>query len=329
MSDRPAALPAPRAVRARLVMDLLRSLTNSRPIQEHGGLLAALALLILLSVAFVPYFGTLSNGLDILRQLAFDGIIALGMTLVIIAGEIDISVGSAIAFSSSMFGVLAVNVGLPLWLTTVAVLALGAAIGLGAGFMRAWFNVPSFIVTLALFSALKGGALLVTDAIPIPIFDPAFNWWGTGTLFGLPVPAVILLGLFIVFSVIAKRTSFGRAVYTIGGNAEAAFLSGIPVMRVRILLFGITGFLAALSGVLQTSRLAAGNAGIGTGVEFAVITAVIVGGTNLFGGKGTMTGTMLGGLFIAVLNNAMVLLGVNSYAQYVANGGVVLLAVLI
>ena len=140
-------------------MDLLRSLTNSRPIQEHGGLLAALALLILLSVAFVPYFGTLSNGLDILRQLAFDGIIALGMTLVIIAGEIDISVGSAIAFSSSMFGVLAVNVGLPLWLTTVAVLALGAAIGLGAGFMRAWFNVPSFIVTLALFSALKGGAL--------------------------------------------------------------------------------------------------------------------------------------------------------------------------
>ena len=145
----------------------------------------------------------------------------------------------------------------------------------------------------------------------------------------MPVPAVILLGLFIVFSVIAKRTSFGRAVYTIGGNAEAAFLSGIPVMRVRILLFGITGFLAALSGVLQTSRLAAGNAGIGTGVEFAVITAVIVGGTNLFGGKGTMTGTMLGGLFIAVLNNAMVLLGVNSYAQYVANGGVVLLAVLI
>ena len=188
---------------------------------------------------------------------------------------------------------------------------------------------PSFIVTLALFSALKGGALLLTDAIPIPILDDSFNWWGTGAFMGLPVPALILIILFAIFSAIADRTSFGRSVYTIGGNAEAAYLSGIPVAAVRTILFGLTGFLAGVSGLLQTSQLAAGNAGMGVGLEFAVITAVIVGGASLFGGKGSMLGTMLGGLFIAILNNAMVLFGVNSYAQYVANEIVVLLAVLV
>jgi simple sugar transport system permease protein len=133
----------------------------------------------------------------------------------------------------------------------------------------------------------------------------------------------------VLFAVVASRTAFGRSVYAIGGNAEAAHLSGIPVKRIRILLFAITGGLAAVTGLLMTSRLGAGNSNIGYGVEFAVITAVIVGGASLFGGKGSMLGTLLGGLFIAILNNAMVLLGINSYAQDIANGIVVLLAVLV
>jgi simple sugar transport system permease protein len=310
--------PGPR--RGRLATDLL---------SEHGGLLAALAALVAGSVIFAPHFASIANLLDILRQMAFTGIIGLGMTLVIIAGEIDISVGSAVAFTSALFGVVAVNLGWPFPVATGTVLAVATLIGLSAGVVRAFFGVPSFIVTLALFSALKGGALLLTDAIPIPILDDNFNWWGTGAFLGVPVPALILFILFAVFSVIANRTSFGRSVYTIGGNAEAAYLSGVPVAAVRTILFGLTGFLAGVSGLLQTSRLAAGNAGMGVGLEFAVITAVIVGGASLFGGKGSMLGTMLGGLFIAVLNNAMVLFGVNSYAQYVANGLVVLLAVLI
>lgn len=298
-------------------------------LSEHGGLLAALVVLVAASLIFAPHFASVANILDILRQMAFTGIIGLGMTLVIIAGEIDISVGSAVAFTSALFGVVAVNLGWPFPLATAAVLATTTIIGLCAGAVRAFFGVPSFIVTLALFSALKGGALLLTDAIPIPILDDNFNWWGTGAFLGLPVPALILIILFVIFSAIANRTIFGRSVYTIGGNADAAYLSGIPVAAVRTILFGLTGFLAGVSGLLQTSRLAAGNAGMGVGLEFAVITAVIVGGASLFGGKGSMLGTMLGGLFIAVLNNAMVLFGVNSYAQYVANGLVVLLAVLI
>lgn len=328
MSEGNAAVSARELVKPRVFgMRSARSVTDL--VSEHGGLLAALAALIVISILFAPHFASVANILDILRQMAFTGIIGLGMTLVIIAGEIDISVGSAVAFSSALFGVAAVNWGWPFPVAAAAVLLAATVIGLCAGAVRAIFGVPSFIVTLALFSALKGGALLLTDAIPIPILDDNFNWWGTGAFMGLPVPAVILAVLFVIFSVIANRTSFGRSVYTIGGNAEAAYLSGVPVAAVRTVLFGLTGFLAGVSGLLQTSRLAAGNAGMGVGLEFAVITAVIVGGASLFGGKGSMLGAMLGGLFIAVLNNAMVLFGVNSYAQYVANGLVVLLAVLI
>lgn len=296
---------------------------------EIKGLLVALAVLCTLAALFAPNFATAGNLLDVLRQVAFTGIVACGMTLVIVAGEIDVSVGSAIAFASAMFGVLTASFHLPLWGAALAVVALGSAIGAGAGAIRAWFNIPSFIVTLAMFSALRGAAMLMTDAIPVPILEPGFEAWGSGTVLGVPVPALVMLAAFAVFAVVAARTSFGRSVYAIGGNAEAAHLAGIPVKRTRTLLFALTGGLAAVSGLLMTSRLGSGNPNIGYGVEFAVITSVIVGGASLFGGKGSMLGTLLGGLFIVVLNNAMVLLGINSYAQDIANGVVVLLAVLV
>jgi sugar transport system permease protein len=218
---------------------------------------------------------------------------------------------------------------LPLPVAGLAVVASGVVIGFGAGAIRACLNIPSFIVTLAMFSALRGAAMMMTDAMPIPILDERFEVWGSGTVLGLPVPAIIMLATFLVFSVVASRTTYGRSVYAIGGNAEAAHLSGIPTRLIRTSLFALTGGLAALSGILMTSRLGAGNASIGYGVEFSVITSVIVGGASLAGGKGSMMGTLLGGLFIAVLNNAMVLLGINSYAQEVANGVVVLLAVIV
>jgi simple sugar transport system permease protein len=296
---------------------------------EIKGLLAALIVLCALAMLFAPNFATTGNILDVLRQVAFTGIIACGMTLVIISGEIDVSVGSAIAFSSALFGLLAASYGLPLSVAALAVVASGTVIGAGAGAIRAYFNIPSFIVTLSAFSALRGAAMLITDAIPIPILDPGFEVWGSGAVLGIPVPALVLVATFVAFNFIAARTAFGRSVYAIGGNAEAAHLSGIPVKRIRLTLFALTGGLAAISGLLMTSRLGSGNSNIGFGVEFAVITSVIVGGASLSGGKGSMLGTLLGGLFIAVLNNAMVLWGVNSYAQDVANGIVVLLAVMV
>jgi ribose/xylose/arabinose/galactoside ABC-type transport system permease subunit len=320
---RPAPAPDPAPARPGALALVARSGS------EHLGLAAVLVITCAVLAAAAPGFLTAANLLDVARQVSFTGIIAFGMTLVIVAAEIDISVGSAIAFSSALFGVLAVEQGWSLAIAALAVVALGGVIGTGAGLVRALLGVPSFIVTLALFSALSGLALLLTDSTPIPVSDPGFAWWGNGSLAGVPVPAVLLLLLFALFWVVANRTEFGRSVYAVGGNAEAARLSGIPVTRVRVVLFATTGALAAVSGVLQTSLLGAGNPTIGSGVEFAVITAVIVGGATLHGGRGSLVGTLLGVLFIGVLNNGMVLLGVNSYAQYVANGVIVLLAVLI
>lgn len=317
------------AVRGASTHSPASSFSPGRLEPEIRGLLAALCSLFALACLVAPNFATASNLLDVLRQAAFTGVIAYGMTLVIVAGEIDVSVGSAIAFSSALFGTLVVTFHWPLWLAALAVVLIGTCMGAGAGAIRAWFNVPSFIVTLAMFSALRGAAMLLTDAMPIPILDEHFQAWGSGSLLGLPVPAILMLVTFLIFAVITSRTTFGRSVYAIGGNADAAHLSGIPVGRIRMTLFAVTGGLASITGLLMTSRLGAGNSHIGLGVEFVVITAVIVGGASLFGGKGSMLGTLLGVLFIAVLNNAMVLLGINSYAQEVANGFVVLLAVLV
>jgi len=296
---------------------------------ETIGLPVALVVLCVFLSVTAPNFATINNVFNILQSASFIGIIAFGMTLVIIAGDIDISVGSAVALGSALLGVLAVNLGLPLWLAVVFVLAEATAFGALAGFIRARFRVPSFIVTLALFSALRGLALLITNGFPIGIPDPAFQFLGAGRIGIVPFPAILLIAAFLIFWFISRKTTFGRTVYAIGGNPEAARLSGLKVFRTRILIFAITGLLAGFVGVLQASRLASGNPTIATGLEFDVIAAVIIGGTSLAGGRGTMWGTFLGVLLITVLRNGMVLLGVNPYAQQVFSGAVVLGAVLV
>ena len=214
---------------------------------EIKGLLAALIVLCVLAALFAPNFATTGNLLDVLRQVAFTGIIAFGMTLVIVAGEIDISVGSAIAFSSALFGTLVASFHLPLSAAALGVVVFGAAIGAGAGAIRAYFNIPSFIVTLAMFSALRGAAMLMTDAIPIPILDEGFAVWGSGAVLGVPVPALVMLATFVVFS--CRRLA--HRVRPLGlrhrRNAEAARLSGIAVQGMRTILFALTGGLAAIA----------------------------------------------------------------------------------
>ncbi|MCB1273013.1 MAG: ABC transporter permease [Leucobacter sp.] len=293
-----------------------------------GLLIATIALFIVLTFA-APSFATTANLLNLMRDVSFVGIIAFGMTFVIIAAEIDISVGSAMAFASALLGSFFLDFGIPLPLTCLLVLAAGTLVGLFAGFIRAKTSVPSFIVTLALFTALRGAALMITDALLRSVVIPEFTFWGAGSLLGIPLPAILMLVTFAVFWFVSTRTAFGRSVYAVGGNEAAAQLSGISVVRVRVLIFAITGFLAAVSGLLLSARIGTSNASIGNGVEFAVISAVIVGGASLYGGRGSMVGTLLGVLFIGMLNNGMVLMGVNSYAQGVAQGAIVLGAVLI
>lgn len=296
--------------------------------QTVGLPLVLVALYVVLSFT-APNFATLSNQLNILQSAAFVGIIAFGMTLVIIAGQIDVSVGSAVALSSALLGVLTVTLGVPIYLAATIVMIEATAVGLFAGFLVARFGIPSFIVTLALFSALKGMALLITNAYPVSIDVDSFLFLGSGKILGIPVPAILLVVAFLVFLFISQRTTFGRSTYAVGGNAESARLSGIPVFRVRVLVLGITGLLAAVVGILQSARLASGNPNIGSGLEFDAIAAVIIGGTSLFGGRGSMLGTLLGVLLITVLANGMVLLGLNPYAQQVLRGAVVVVAVLV
>lgn len=296
---------------------------------DHWGLTVATVVLFLTLSIVAPYFLTPQNLLNVLQQSAFVGLIALAMTFVIVAGEIDISVGSAMAFSSALFGVLVSQHGWSLPVAAVAVLLVGGAVGLFSGLIRVFFDVPSFIVTLGFFSILRGLAQMLTDAVPIRIASAGFTTWGNGDILGVPIPAIIMFVFLAVCWFMLTRTTFGRSVFAVGGNADAARLSGINVARVRVLVFVLTGTAAAVAGILVSAQLSSGDSTIGAGAEFTAISAVIIGGASLFGGRGSVVGTFLGVLFLGILGNGMVLLDLSSYAQGVARGLIVLLAVVI
>lgn len=297
---------------------------------SRSGLLIGLMILFVLLAVFAPNFLSSRNLLNVLRAVAFNGIIACGMTLIIIAGDIDVSVGSAVAWASALLGVLAIQQGWPLGLAVVFVLIQGTLVHALAGFVRVRWEIPSFVVSLALFMSLRGAARLITNAYPITPFPDSFSFWGGGYIASvIPVPAVLMLVTVAIFYFISTRTVFGRSVYSVGGNEEAARLSGIDVVKTRIGIFAINGLLSALSGVVISSRIMSGASNIAEGLEFDVIAAVIIGGTSLAGGEGSMIGTLLGVLFIGLLNNGMVLLGITPFAQEVVRGLIILGAVLI
>ena len=296
---------------------------------NEAGLFAALAVLFIgLSIA-APNFLTASNILNILRNAAFIGICAWGMTFVIIGAEIDISVGPSVAFASILLATLTTQQGWPLPVAALAVLVVGAAVGTFSGSMRAYFGIPSFVATLVVWSGLRSLAFVVSDALPIPIANTDFQTLGSGSFYGLPIPAIIMVAFFLLFWFASRKLPLGRSIYAVGGNPDAARLSGIRVEHVRVVMFAISGFLAAFTGILLASRLGSGNAGAADGLEFDVIAAVVIGGTSLSGGRGSMVGTLIGVLFIGLIANGLVLLGVNSFAQGLVRGGIILLAVLI
>jgi ribose/xylose/arabinose/galactoside ABC-type transport system permease subunit len=303
--------------------------SNIRVLIGRSGLLVALIILFVILSLVAPNFLTARNMLNVFRQVSFVGIIACGMTLALISGNVDLSVGSVVALSSSLLGVLYAKLGWPIWLAAVAVLIEAAVVGIIAGLIRVRWKIPALIVTLALMISLRGMAFVLTNAFPIPITDERFAYWGGGYIMGIPVPAIIFLVIAAIFIFISTRTVYGRSVYAVGGNEEAARLSGIRVNFIHVSILGMTAFLSAISGILLTSRLTSGYAGVGVGWEFDAIAAVLIGGTALFGGEGTIVGTLLGVLFVGLLANGMVLLGVNPYLQDVARGAIILLAVLL
>ena len=310
--------------RLRLVMP--RSTTSLNII----GLLVAIVVLYVVLSATARGFASEANQLGLLRDASLVGVVAAGMTLVIVAGEIDVSIGPAVAFASVVVAKAMTTWGMPTIVAIGVTILAGAAWGAVVGVLRARARVPSFIGTLGLWNILGGLALYTTNALPVPFSpdDPIMTTL-SGRLLGLPTPAWVMLASFLAFGFIARKTAYGRSVYAVGGNASAARLAGIRVDRTRVLIFVTTGALSAVSGVLLAARLGSGNGGAASGLEFDIIAAVVIGGTAMAGGRGSLVGTFLGVIFITLIGNGLVLLGVNSFIQDVVSGAIIVVAVLI
>ena len=288
------------------------------------GLLAMVIVMSFLSDRFL----TLPNMLNIFRQVSIMGIMAVGMTMVILAQGIDLSVGSILALSGAVTaGMMAGDTSMVL--SVLIGLAVGTGLGLFNGLMISKAKLPDFIVTLAMMSIARGLVLVYTGGRPISGFDPAFRTIGGGRVGMVPIPVIIFAVILVIGYLVLNKTTFGRYIYAVGGNQQAAKLAGINTDRIKIKVYAISGFLSAVSGVILTSRLNSAQPTAGVAYELDVIAMVVLGGTSLVGGKGTIGGTLIGALIIGVLNNSLNLLGVASFYQEVAKGLVILVAVLL
>ncbi|WP_412766117.1 ABC transporter permease subunit [Shouchella clausii] len=289
-----------------------------------------LFLIILIISILNPGFLSAPNLLNVLRQVSINALIAFGMTFVILTGGIDLSVGAILAFSGAVTATL-LSSGMDPILAILIGLLVGAALGAINGIIIAKGKVAPFIATLATMTIYRGATLMFTDGRPVSNLGDStlFQMLGGGYFFGIPMPAITMMISFVILYLILKKTTFGRRVYAVGGNEEASILSGIKVDRIKIYVYSLTGFLAAIAGVILTSRLNSAQPTAGTMYELDAIAAVVLGGTSLTGGKGWIVGTLIGALIIGVLNNGLNLLGVSSFFQQVVKGSVILLAVLL
>lgn len=310
---------------------------------NYGKLISDNMLIIILLVlcvvlAFIaPNFLMVSNLLNILRNVSFQGVIALGMTMVIISGEMDLSVGSGVAFYGCVLAYLTgkfyesgMGYGPAIGLSFIIIILLSIIIGAIEAVLRVNFNVPTFITTLALMTILKGAGFLISGGFAITTFPTWFNFLGGGYIGGhIPFPALILVVLSVITVIIMAKTKLGRSIYAVGSNAEAARLSGISVFKVKFFALAATAALTAVSGTMIASQIMSGTPTVADGWEMNVISSVIIGGASLSGGSGTVKGTLVGTVFLGVILNGMTLLGISEYWQYVVRGVLILAAVLI
>lgn len=311
--------------------DNRKKLLSKEWLIEQKSLIALLFLVVVVSF-LNPNFFTVDNLLNILRQTSVNAIIAVGMTLVILTAGIDLSVGSVLALCGA-FAATLVAMEVPVLVAVPTALLAGAALGAISGIIIAKGKVQAFIATLVTMTLLRGVTMVYTDGRPIStgFTDTAdtFAWFGTGYALGIPVPVWLMVMVFAGAWYLLNHTRFGRYVYAVGGNESATRLSGINVDRVKIGVYAICGLLAALAGIIVTSRLSSAQPTAGMGYELDAIAAVVLGGTSLMGGKGRIMGTLIGALIIGFLNNALNLLDVSSYYQMIAKAVVILLAVLV
>ncbi|SFQ03523.1 ABC transporter permease [Tranquillimonas alkanivorans] len=314
----------PAAARAASTGD--RSATLYRLLRQTG-VLAALVLLIIVSSFLNDRFLSVPNLMNVLRQVSIVGILAVGMTFVILTKGIDLSVGSILGVSVVLFAGLletqSMAVAIPLGI--LAAMALGLVNGLGVAFA----GIPPFIMTLGMLSFARGLAFIYTGGTPIPILNENFYDLGNGYTFGVPNPTLILIATLLVSGVVLALTPFGRSVYSIGSNEDASRLSGVPVGLYKTIVYVISGGVAGIAGLVYASQLSVGTPIAGQAYELDAIAAVVVGGTSLFGGKGSVAGTFIGTLIIGVLANILNLTGVDPFVQQLFKGALIVVAVFI
>ena len=310
----------------------------SAKISEYA-VFIALVLLVAAMMIFADGFATSSNLLNLLRQAAFNGLIAFGMTLVILSDGIDLSVGSVFALAAIICAELVMS-GMNTVLAVLISLAAGTLLGLVSGFLVAKCRLQAFIATLITMTAYRGLAYIITDGRPISRLAESassgsffFKALGKGNLLlfetvKIPIPALILIIAFIAVWIVLTQTTFGRRIYATGSNAKCAKLVGVDTAKIKMACYGISGFLAALAGLLMCSRLNSAQPTFGDGYELDAIAATALGGTSMAGGRGKITGTIAGVLIIAVLNNGLNIMDVSSYYQQVIKAVVILVAVL-
>jgi ribose transport system permease protein len=295
-----------------------------RQLGTFAGLLTLCAIL----WAATPHFLTVSNLLNVLEQTALNAVVAAGMTFVIISGGIDLSVGSVLAFAGIALG-LALEAGIPAPVAIALALAVGLSCGLANGVLITFGRLPPFIATLGMMSVARGGALMMAEGRPISGFSESFRALATERVLMIPAPVIITALIYAVAHFVLAQTVFGRATYAIGGNEEAARLSGVQVRVHKTAVYGVAGLMSAAAAVVLTARLNSAQPTAGTMYELDAIAATVIGGSSLLGGEGSLIGTLIGALIMGVLRNGLNLLNVSSFVQQVVIGVVIIGAVLV
>ncbi|HEO0439790.1 TPA: ribose ABC transporter permease [Streptococcus agalactiae] len=293
--------------------------------------LIALAGLMVIITLINPNFLTTNNLLNLLLQVTANGFIAFGMTFVILTGGIDLSVGSILALSSALTAGL-IGHGVPVGIAIVLSVALGGILGMLNGLFISYGKLAPFIVTLATMTIFRGATLVYSNGNPITagLSDSfLFQFLGQGYIVGIPFPVILMFLTFIILYILLHKTAFGKSVYALGGNEKAAYISGIKLNKVKIIIYTISGIMASISGLIITSRLSSAQPTAGASYGMDAIAAVVLGGTSLSGGKGRIIGTLIGALIIGVLNNGLNIIGVSAFWQQVVKGIVILMAVLL
>lgn len=299
-------------------------------IKSNVGIICVLLLIGIALSILSPVFFTADNIISVLLQISNNMYLALGMTLVIILGGIDLSVGSIVAMTGTLTVGFIVTNGLPIWLAIILGIAIGTACGFFSGMIVANFKVPAFIVTLAMMNMAKGVAYIYSGGRSTRIMDDSFIKIGTGQLFGfIPLPVIYMIILIIIFIILLNKTKLGTYIYAVGGNRESAKLSGVPNKKVEIAVYTISGFLAAFAGLVLCSRMFSGQPAAGSGYEMDAIAACVLGGVSMSGGIGRISGTIFGAIAIGIISNGLNLLGVSSFWQLLVKGMIILIAVLV